>query len=152
MNGDTTPPTLRQRAENVLQRLRLRRREPWNWLLQSASLAILLPGLLFHSAALLVLALLGLIAGCLALPLPPMQHTELRRILPALERLIGLECAWLARPLDRHKKLQIALLGLGAPSTCWLLWRQDLGPIGLALIVWYLLHVRRKNIEDGIEP
>jgi hypothetical protein len=46
MNGDTTPPTLRQRAENVLQRLRLRRREPWNWLLQSASLAILLPGLL----------------------------------------------------------------------------------------------------------
>lgn len=152
MNGDTTPPTLRQRAENVLQRLRLRRREPWNWLVQNLSLLLLMPGLLFHSAALLVLALLGLVAGCLALPLPPLQHTELRRILPALERLIGLECAWLARPLDRRKKLQLILLGLGAPLTALLLWQQDLGPIGIAIVVWYLLHVRRRNIEDGIDP
>jgi len=144
--------TLRERGGNILQTLRLRRRDPWNWCVQTACLAILPFGLLMHNFALLALAALGFAAGCLALPLPPLAHTELKRILPWVERAIGLECAWLARPLDSHKKLQIALYGLAAPVTGWLLWRQDLGPIGAALIVAYLLHVRRKNIEDGIEP
>lgn len=143
---------LRQRAENLLHKLRLRRREPWNWCLHAASLAILPFGLVTHNAALLALAGLGLAAGCLDLPLPPMAHTELRGLLPSVERLIGLESAWLARPLDRVKKLQMALLGLGAPVAAWLLWSQDLGPIGAAMIVGFLLHVRRKNIEDGIKP
>lgn len=144
--------SLRERAGNIVQTLRLRRREPWNWCLQTASLAILPFGLLTHNAALLTLALLGFGAGCLKLPLPPMEHTEMKRLLPGLERLIGLECAWLARPLDRRKKRQVAFLALGAPLAAWFLWQQDLAPIGLAIIVPYLLYVRRKNIEDGIEP
>jgi len=144
--------TLRQQADNIWQKLRLKRREPWNWLVQSLSAALLPLGLLTHSAALIVLSLLGMLAGCLALPLPPMQHTELRRLLPALEHLIGLECAWLAKPLDRRKKRQLWALGLGAPITAWLLWQQDLGPIGLTIAALYLLHVRRKNIEQGIDP
>ncbi|MHC1700432.1 MAG: hypothetical protein AB9900_05550 [Humidesulfovibrio sp.] len=143
---------LRQRTANIVQTLRLRRREPWNWCLQTASLALLPFGLLTHHAALLALAALGFVAGCLALPLPPMEHTELRRLLPGVERLIGLECAWLARPLDRRKKRQLALLVLGAPLTAWLLWRQDTAPVGLAVMVAYLLHVRRQNAEDGIDP
>lgn len=144
--------TPRQKAENLLTRLRLRRREPWNWLVQTASAALLPLGLLGHSPALLVLSLLGMAAGCLALPLPPMQHTGLKVLLPGLELLIGTECAWLARPLDRAKKRQLVILGLGTPLTAWLLWQQDLGPIGLALAAAYLLHVRRKNIQDGIKP
>jgi hypothetical protein len=144
--------TLRQRAGNITQTLRLRRRVPWNWCLQTASLALLPLGLLMHNAALLTLAVLGLVVGCADLPLPPMEQTGLKHLLPGLERLIGLECAWLARPLDRRKKRQLAILGLGAPLLAWFLWQQDLGPVGLVLVVAYLLHIRRKNIEDGIEP
>ena len=143
---------LRERAANIRQKLQLRRREPWNWLIQTASLCLLPLGLVAHSPAFIVLALLGMAAGCLALPLPPMEHTEFRRLLPLLERLIGLECAWLAQPLTRGRKWRLALWVLGAPLAAWLLWQQDLGPIGLALAVLYLLHIRRKNIEDGIEP
>jgi len=149
-NGPYIP--LRDRARNVLQRLRLRRREPWNWLVQTASLALLPPGLLFHSAALIVLALLGALAGCLRLPLPPMEFTGLRRLLPHIERGIGLENAWLARPSDTKKRRQTLLWSLGAALTLLLLWVQDLGPIGVAITVLALLHVRRKNIEQGIDP
>lgn len=152
MDAPEATTGFRQKAAHVLDRLRLRRREPWNWCLQNLSLALFVPGLLMHNAALLVLAGLGLAAGCLSLPLPPMQHTELRRILPRIEGLIGLESAWLAAPLDRRKKWRIALLVLGAPLTAWLLWRQDIGPLGLALAALYLLGVRRRNIADGIKP
>ncbi|OGR40065.1 MAG: hypothetical protein A2051_01470 [Desulfovibrionales bacterium GWA2_65_9] len=144
--------SLRERAVNIAQTLRLRRREPWNWCLQTASLALLPLGLLTHNAALLTLAGIGLVVGCRALPLPPMEQTELKGLLPWLERLIGLECAWLARPLDRRKKRQIAFTALGATLAAWFLWQQDLGPVGLAIIVPYLLYVRRRNVEDGIEP
>jgi len=152
MNNGQSLASLRERGGNILHKLRLRRREPWNWCVHTACLAILPFGLLTHNLALLTLAVLALAAGCLPLPLPPMAHTELRRLLPVVEKLIGLESAWLARPLDRRKKWQVALLVLGPPLSGWFLWQQDLGPIGLALIVAYLLHVRRKNIEDGIEP
>jgi hypothetical protein len=152
MSEAEVPQTFRQRAKNVLDRLRLRRREPWNWLLQNLSLLLFCPGLLFRSAPLLVLAGLGLAGGLLPLPLPPMQHTELRRLLPWLEKGIGQECAWLARPLDARKKRQAILFVLGAAVTAWLLWSEDLGPIGLALAAAYLLYVRRRNIADGIEP
>ncbi len=139
-------------ARNLLQRLRLRRREPWNWCVQTFSAALLPLGLLGHSAALLTLGVLGLAAGCLPLPLPPMAHTELRRLLPLVERCIGRENEWLARPLDAKKKRQIALWGLGGLVTAWLLWEQDLGPIGIAITVLVLLRVRRQNIADGIDP
>ena len=143
---------LRERVVNVLQRLRLRRREPWNWLVQTASLALLMPGLLFHSASLIVLALLGLLAGCLKLALPPMAFTGFRRLLPYIERCIGQENAWLARPLDAKKQRQILLSMAGGAATLLLLWLQDLGPIGVGITVLALLHVRRKNIEQGIDP
>jgi hypothetical protein len=95
---------------------------------------------------------LGAAAGCLKLPLPPMEHTEFRRILPWLERLIGLESAWLAKPLDRAKKRQLWIAAVATPVALLLLWLQDLGPIGAAIAVLALLHVRRKNIEQGIAP
>ncbi len=152
MDETTQREPLRQRAQNLLHRLRLRRREPWNWLIQTFFAALLPPGLLFHSPSLLVLSLLGMAAGCLALPLPPMQYTEARRLAPFIEELIGLECAWLAAPLRPRKKRQIIYLALGAPLTAWFLWQQDLGPIGLAIAAWALLYVRRKNIEQGIDP
>ena len=151
-DGDKRYIPLRERVMNVLQRLRLRRREPWNWLVQTASLALLMPGLLFHSAALIVLALLGLLAGCLKLALPPMAFTGFRRLLPYIERCIGLENAWLARPLDAKKQRQILLCIAGGAATLLLLWLQDLGPIGVGITVLALLHVRRKNIEQGIDP
>jgi len=152
MQSAHPPLSLRQRAANIAQTLRLRRREPWNWCLQTASLALLPFGLVLHSPALLTLAGIGLGVGCLALPLPPMQETSAKNMLPWLEGLIGLECAWLARPLDRRKKLQLAFLGLGTPLSALLLWQQDFAPVGLVVVAAYLLHVRRKNIEDGIEP
>lgn len=139
-------------VRNFAQRLRLRRREPWNWCVQSLSAALLPLGLLTHSAALLALSALGLMAGCLPLPLPPMAHTELKRLLPFVERCIGAENAWLSRPLDAAKKRQLILWPLGALVTAWLLWQQDLGPIGIALAAFYLLRVRRQNVSDGIEP
>lgn len=149
--GDTrTPPG--EAARNLLQRLRLRRREPWNWCVQTFSAALLPFGLLGHSAALLTLGALGVIAGALPLPLPPMAHTELRRLLPFVERAIGLESEWLARPLDGRKKRQIALWTVGVLVCAWLLWEQDLGPIGIAIAVLYLLRVRRQNLADGIDP
>lgn len=144
--------SFRQRAENIWQRLRLRRREPWNWLVQTFFAALLPPGLLFHSPAFIVLSLLGVLAGCYVLPLPPMRHTGLKALAPGIEKLIGLECAWLAAPLTPRKKRQLWFLGLGAPATAILLWLQDLGPIGLAIGVIALLYVRRKNIEQGIDP
>ncbi|PKN07777.1 MAG: hypothetical protein CVU73_10190 [Deltaproteobacteria bacterium HGW-Deltaproteobacteria-8] len=146
------PSGLRERAKNIAQKLRLRRRMPWNWCLQTASLGILPFGLVLHSPALLALAAIGLAAGCLDLPLPPMEHTDMKRFLPGLERLIGLECAWLAGPLDRRKKRQLVFLGLGAPIAAWFLWQQDFAPVGLVVMAAYLLHIRRKNREDGIEP
>lgn len=139
-------------AGNLLQRLRLRRREPWNWCVQTLSAGLLPLGLLTHSPALLTLAVLGLVAGLLPLPLPPMAHTELKRLLPAVESAIGRESQWLSRPLDSRKKRQIALWAIGTPVAGWLLWQQDLGPIGLAIAALYLLHIRRKNIADGIDP
>jgi hypothetical protein len=144
--------SLRERAGHIWQRVRLRRREPWNWCLQTASLAVLLVGLVLHSPALLTLAALGLVAGCMELPLPPMEQTEFRRLLPAAERLIGLECAWLAKPMDSRKKRQVAFLALGSPVSAWLLWQQDFVPVGIAVMAAYLLYVRRKNIESGIKP
>ena len=141
-----------ERAGNITQKLRLRRRNPWNWCLQTASLAIAPFGLVTHNAALLTLAALGFGLGCLELPLPPMQHTELRRLLPWVERLIGQECAWLAQPLTGRKRRQAIFMVLGAPVLAWCLWAQDLAPVGAALIVPYLLYVRRKNIERGIKP
>ena len=144
--------TLLERAGNIIQKLRLRRREPWNWCLQSASLAIAPFGLVTHNAALLTLALLGFGLGCQQLPLPPMEHTEMRRLLPLVERLIGLECAWLAKPLTGRKRRQAIFMVLGAPVLAWCLWAQDLAPVGAALIEPYLLYVRRKNIERGIKP
>jgi hypothetical protein len=152
MDKDEATKSPLRLAGNLLGRLRLRRREPWNWLLQNASLLLLAPGLLFHNAALMALAMLGLVAGCLRLPLPPMQFTDFRRILPWIETRIGREAAWLARPADRRKKWGTALICLGLPLTGWLLWRQDVGPIGIALAAWYLLGVRRRNIADGIDP
>lgn len=151
---DIGEPTLllQERLRNLLQKLRLRRREPWNWLLQNIGLALLPPGLLFHSPALLALSLLGMGCGLLPLPLPPMQHTEFRRILPRLEALIGRESAWLARPMDRAKKRQVWIGGVGALLALVFFWLQDLGPIGLAILVAALLYVRRKNIEQGIDP
>jgi hypothetical protein len=119
---------------------------------QTSGLAILPVGLALHSTPLLSLATLGLVAGCLELPLPPMEQTELKRLLPAAERLIGLECAWLARPLDTRKKRQLAFLALGAPVSAWLLWQQDFVPLGIVVMAAYLLRVRRKNIEGGIKP
>lgn len=150
-SGNTRIPP-GEAARNLLQRLRLRRREPWNWCVQTFAAALLPFGLLGHSAPLLGLSLLGMLAGLLPLPLPPMAHTELRRILPFVERLIGRENEWLARPLDAKKKRQIALWAFAALATAWLLWEQDLGPIGLAIAVFYLLRVRRQNIADGIDP
>ena len=152
MNDTPAREPLPQQARTLLERLRLRRREPWNWLVQTLFAALLAPGLLFHSPAVVALALLGLAAGFLPLPLPPMQHTEARRLAPLIEKLIGLECAWLAEPMTPRKKRQILLLALGVPLTALLLWVQDLGPIGLAIAAWALLQVRRKNIEDGIDP
>jgi len=152
MDDNGAERDFRRVAANMLDRQRLRRREPWNWCVQNASLTLLAAGLLLHNAALLVLAVLGLVAGCLRLPLPPMEFTEFRRILPRVETLIGRESAWLASPLTRRKKWRIALLGLGAPLTAWLLWSRDLGPIGLAIAAVYLLGVRRRNISDGIDP
>ena len=145
-------PTLLERARNLALRLRLRRREPWNWCVQTLSTALLPLGLLTHSAPLLALTALGLAAGCLPLPLPPMAHTELRRLLPFIEKAIGAENAWLARPLDGRKKRQLILWPLGAALSASLLWNQDLGPIGLAIAALYLLRVRRQNIADGIKP
>lgn len=152
MDTGHIPSGLRERAVNIAQKLRLRRRDPWSWCVQTASLALLPFGLLTHNAAILTLAVLGFGVGCFELPLPPMEHTELRRLLPWMERLIGLECTWLALPLRGRKARQLAFFGLGAPLAAWFLWQQDLGPIGLAIIVPYLLHVRRKNIETGIRP
>lgn len=152
MDTNALRERLRNSAEKIWQRLRLRRREPWNWLVQTLSAALLPPGLLFHSPAIIVLSLLGVAAGCFALPLPPMQHTGLKRLVPGIEKLIGWECAWLAAPMTPRKKRQFWLLGLGAPLAVFFLWRQDLGPIGLAIGIIALLHVRRKNIEDGIKP
>lgn len=143
---------LRERAWNIVQRLRLRRRQPWNWSLQTAGLALLPVGLVLHSLALLTLSALGIVAGCLELPLPPMEQTELKRLLPGVERLIGLECAWLAHPLDNRKMRQIAFLVLGAPLSGWLLWERDFAPLGIVVMAAYLLRVRRKNMEDGIQP
>lgn len=152
MDDTSQPEPLGQRAANLLQRLRLRRREPWNWLVQTFFATLLPPGLLFHSAPLIALSILGMLAGCLPLPLPPMQHTEARRLAPHIEKLIGLECAWLAEPLTPRKKRQLLFLALGVPLTALLLWLQDLGPIGLAIVVWALYHMRRRNIADGIDP
>lgn len=143
---------LKDTTHNLGQRLRLRRRNPWNWCVQTLSLALLPFGLVSHSAALLGLSGLGLVAGCLALPLPPMEHTELRRLVPRIEVFIGWENEWLARPFEGRKKRQVIGWLVGGPLAGWLLWQQDLGPIGLAIAALYLLHVRRKNIEDGIEP
>ncbi|MHC1751098.1 hypothetical protein [Humidesulfovibrio sp.] len=152
MNDTPAPEPLRQRADSLLQRLRLRRREPWNWLVQTFFAALLPPGLLFHSPSLIALSVLGVAAGCLPLPLPPMQHTEAKRLAPLIEKLIGLECAWLAAPMTPRKKRHLLLLAAGVPLTALLLWMQDLGPIGLAIAAWVLWQVRRKNIEDGIDP
>jgi len=152
MDDTSQRDPLGQRAENLLQRLRLRRREPWNWLAQTLFAALLPPGLLFHSPAIIALSLLGMAAGCLPLPLPPMQHTEARRLAPLIEKLIGLECAWLAEPMTPRKKRQLLFLALGVSLTALLLWLQDLGPIGLALVVWALYDIRRRNIADGIDP
>lgn len=142
----------REKLRHVLEKLRLRRREPWNWLVQTLGACCLPPALLFHSPSLFVLGMLGVVAGCLPLALPPMQHTGLKALLPRLERLIGLECAWLARPMDAKKKRQIVLAAAGVLVGGWLLWSQELGPIGLALMALYLLRVRRQNMEQGIEP
>lgn len=150
-NGQPTL-SLRQRAANIAQTLRLRRREPWNWCIQTVGLALLPFGLVLHNPALLALAGIGLCLGCFALPLPPMEQTNLKDLLPRLEYLIGLECAWLARPLDTRKKRQIAFLGLGTPLAAWLLWRQDFAPVGIVVMAAYLLHIRRMNREDGIDP
>lgn len=147
--GDTH---LRQGAQNLWRRLRLTRREPWNWLAQNLAAVLLPPGLMFHNWPLIVLSLAGMASACLPLPLPPMEHTGAKRLAPRVEKLIGLESAWLAAPMSRRKKRQLWLLGLGAPLTALFLWLQDLGPIGIALAVWTLLAVRRKNIEDGIKP
>lgn len=152
MNDTPAPEPLLQRASTLLQRLRLRRREPWNWLVQTFFAALLPPGLLFHSPALIALSILGVAAGCLPLPLPPMRHTEAKRLAPLIEKLIGLECAWLAAPMTPRKKRRLLLLAVAVPLTALLLWMQDLGPIGLAIAAWALLQVRRKNIEDGIDP
>lgn len=149
---ESSRPSPGEAARNLLQRLRLRRREPWNWCVQTLSAALLPFGLLGHSPSLLALSLLGLLAGCLALPLPPMAHTELRRILPFVERLIGLESEWLARPMDAKKKRQLVCWSLAVLISAWLLWEQDLGPIGIALAVFVLLRVRRQNVADGIDP
>ncbi|MBU1041152.1 MAG: hypothetical protein KKF77_08645 [Proteobacteria bacterium] len=152
MQSESTPSSLRQRAANIAQTLRLRRREPWNWCIQTASLGLLPFGLVLHNPALLALAAIGLGVGCLALPLPPMDQTSAKNMLPWLEEAIGLECAWLARPMDRRKMRQIAFLGLGSPLAAWFLWQQDFAPVGIVVVAAYLLHVRRKNIEDGIKP
>ncbi|MDO9630999.1 MAG: hypothetical protein Q7I92_03745 [Humidesulfovibrio sp.] len=144
--------SLRQRAANIAQTLRLRRRNPWNWCVQTAGLCLLPFGLVLHNPALLALAGIGLGLGCFALPLPPMEQTDLKNLLPWLERLIGLECAWLARALDNRKKRQLAFLGLGTPLSAWLLWQQDFAPVGIVVMAADLLHIRRKNREDGIEP
>lgn len=149
---ESSRPSPGEAARNLLQRLRLRRREPWNWCVQTLSAALLPFGLLGHSAALLALGVLGMLAGCLTLPLPPMAHTELRRLLPVVERLIGRESEWLARPLDAKKKRQLVVWSLAVLISAWLLWEQDLGPIGIALAVFVLLRVRRQNVADGIDP
>lgn len=149
---ESSRPSPGEAARNLLQRLRLRRREPWNWCVQTLSAALLPFGLLGHSAALLALGVLGMLAGCLTLPLPPMAHTELRRLLPVVERLIGRESEWLARPLDAKKKRQLVTWSLAVLISAWLLWEQDLGPIGIALAVFVLLRVRRQNVADGIDP
>ncbi|MBI5518438.1 MAG: hypothetical protein HY916_00090 [Desulfovibrio sp.] len=142
----------RQKAGNLWQRLRLRRREPWNWLAQNFFAAFLPPGLLFHSWPLCALSLIGFAASCRSLPLPPMEHTGAKWLVPHIERLIGLESAWLAAPMTPRKKRQLWFLGIGAPLTAIMLWRQDLGPIGLAIAAFALWRVRRKNIEQGIDP
>lgn len=152
MQSAHPPLSLRERAANIVQTLRLRRREPWNWCVQTASLGLLPFGLVLHNPALLALAGIGLGVGCLALPLPPMEQTDVKSLLPWLERLIGQECAWLARPLDRRKQWQLALLGLGTPLSAWFLWQQDFAPVGIVVVAAYLLHIRRKNVEDGIKP
>lgn len=152
MDNDRPPLSLRERAFNVLQRLRLRRREPWNWLVQTAGLALLPFGVLFHSPAFTAMALLAALAGCLRLALPPMAFTGLRRLAPFIEMRIGRENAWLALPMDTKKRRQIVLCVGAALCTLILLWEQDLGPIGLAILIWALWRVRRKNIEQGIDP
>lgn len=152
MDTGNQPFTFRDKAEHLWQRLRLRRREPWNWLAQNFFAALLPPGLLFHSWPLIALSFLGVAASCRSLPLPPMEHTGARRLVPLIETLIGLESAWLAAPMTPRKKRQLWFLGIGAPLTALLLWRQDLGPIGLAIAAAALLYVRRRNIEQGIDP
>ncbi len=151
---DNGQPTIspRERVINVLQRLRLRRREPWNWLVQTVGLALLPFGVLFHSAAFTTMALLAVLAGCLRLGLPPMAFTGLRRLAPFIETRIGRENAWLARPMDNKKRRKIVLTVGGVMCTLLLLWEQDLGPIGLAIAIWALWRVRRANIDQGIDP
>lgn len=152
MSQPYSPQRIREALYNLAQHLRLRRRNPWNWLVQTASLALLPLGLLAHNVPLLALCVIGMACGFFELPLPPMAQSGLKWLVPYLEKAIGWENAWLARPLDARKKRQILLWTLGLAAASWFLWDQDLAPIGLAIGTLYLLHVRRENIKMGIKP
>jgi len=152
MSQPYSPQRIREVIYNVAQHLRLRRRNPWNWLVQTFSLALLPLGLVSHNIPLLALSVIGIGCGFFDLPLPPMDQSGLKRLVPLLEKTIGWENTWLARPMDKRKKRQIIFWTLGLAAACWFLWDQDLGPIGLAIGTLYLLHVRRENIKMGIKP
>lgn len=125
---------------------------PWNWWTQAFCLALAVPGLWLHDAALLALALLGLGAGFLDLKLPPMRRLGLAWPENLTAWAIRHELLWLQRPWDRNKKIQAAAAALALPLLGLALWTQDIPALLAALGAGFLLGVARDNKRKGIDP
>lgn len=127
-----------------------RRAEPWNWLIQTAGLLLLLPALGMRSLSLAVLAC-GMVAGGLfQLPLPPMEYTGLHRLERGIRRMSWAERDFFSPPMNRKKALWLlfwlayfALWGLA-------LWIQDIGFALLLAGVAFLLKLHHDNRSAGI--
>lgn len=126
---------------------------PWNWWSQAFCLFLLVPGLWLRNKGLLGLALFGgAAAAFLDLKLPPMRRLGLGGSERLAARIIRLEHDWRARPWDRRKKLQAAMMAVAAPLLGLALWTQDLPALVVALGAGYLARVVLQNKRDGIDP
>jgi len=102
-----------------------------------------------HSSLLFAASLVLFGAGFFDLNLPEIPENRWIRFVSSA---VEWEKNWVAAPWNWYKIRRFIICLFITGITLWALWTRDLAVLALIVAFGYLLHVRRDNIDGGIDP
>ncbi|MUM77686.1 hypothetical protein GKC30_08575 [Pseudodesulfovibrio sp. F-1] len=126
-----------------------RHRQPWNFTVQLAALALFGLALLLHSFLVFAAGLILFGFGFFELPLPEMSDGRWRRVVQAS---VEWEKNWSVLPWTFAKWAGLCFVLLACCLLVWALWTRDLAVLALFVAFGYLARVVAENRAGGIDP